>query len=175
MTTTARPLADGDIEWVSDLFAAHHRDALTPEQRRRHGFVQGSLDADAVRARLDRPGSVVAHVDGRPAGVLLTCAADAVHDGPPARAVALARGAGLQGIYLYGPALVAAGARGHGVLRAMSAAVLAATATRYRTAVAFVEDENTASMDAHTHLGWRRLGTFTEHDRGYTVLTHDLP
>ena len=41
-----------------------------------------------------------------------------------------------------------------------------------RAAVAFVEDENTASMAAHTRLGGEPVGRFEHEGRGLTVLTH---
>ena len=59
-----RPLRAEDAAWVQPLYAANSRDALTPEQRAEHGFVQGRMSAQALRARLDGPGSVVAEVDG---------------------------------------------------------------------------------------------------------------
>lgn len=135
-----RPLRAEDAAWVQPLYAANSRDALTPEQRAEHGFVQGRMSAQALRARLDGPGSVVAEVDGRPAGVLLASPAES--------------------------------ARGRGVLRAVAERVLTATAAAHRAAVAFVEDENTASMAAHTRLGWEPVGRFEHEGRGFTVLTH---
>lgn len=30
------------------------------------------------------------------------------------------------------------------------------------------------TVAAHTHLGWRPVGTFTWQERAYTVLAHDL-
>lgn len=167
-----RPLRAEDVAWVQPLYAANSRDALTPEQRAEHGFVQGRMSDQALRARLDGPGSVVAEVDGRPAGVLLTSLAEGAPDGPPVRTVETARAAGVQDFYLYGPALVAESARGRGVLRAMAEHVLTATAAAHRAAVAFVEDENTASMAAHTRLGWEPVGRFEHEGRGFTVLTH---
>lgn len=53
-----RPLRAEDAAWVQPLYAANSRDALTPEQRAEHGFVQGRMSAQALRARLDGPGSV---------------------------------------------------------------------------------------------------------------------
>ena len=50
--------------------------------------------------------------------------------------------------------------------------VLTATAAAHRAAVAFVEDENTASMAAHTRLGGEPVGRFEHEGRGFTVLTH---
>lgn len=83
-----RPLRAEDAAWVQPLYAANSRDALTPEQRAEHGFVQGRMSAQALRARLDGPGSVVAEVDGRPAGVLLTSPAEGARGRGVLRAVA---------------------------------------------------------------------------------------
>lgn len=175
MSVTVRPATAADIDWVTELYAANQRDALTPQQRAEQGFVQGRMDADTLERRLgsDTP-SLVAEVDGRPAGVLLTSPVGAFRQGPPGLTVETAQEAGITDAFLCGPALVTPEARGHGVLRALSDEVFAWAAGRYAHGVAFVEDENHVSRQVHERLGWRPVGTFTWQDRGYTVLAHDV-
>lgn len=105
-------------------------------------------------------------------GVVLTADADAYTQGPPAQVVETARAAGLERIFLYGPALVDASARGHGVLRAMTEQMLRRAAGRFDAAVGFAEEANEASAGAHSRLGWETVGTFTWQDRVYSVIAH---
>ena len=172
--TTARSLTEADFPWVLELFAANSRDALTPEERAERGFVQGRFTPESLRARMSNPASVVAEVDGKPAGVLLGSAPDAAPDGPPARAVETAREHGMTDFYLHGAALVAPEARGHGVLRAMTDEMLRRAAATYTHGIAFIEKENTVSTQAHQHLGWTPLGTFSWQGREYSVVSHPV-
>lgn len=175
MTLHIRPLARTDAPWLTELYAANSRDNLTPEQRSKRGFVQGAMNAETLEGRLGGPGSFVAEADGSPVGVVLTSEAGDFPGGPPGLAINVAKDAGLAGLVLYGPVLVAEGARGKGVLRALTNHVFTHLAGRYSHAIAFAERENTVSLTAHAKLGWCEIGTFEAREREYAVLEKGIP
>ncbi|MDO5031924.1 GNAT family N-acetyltransferase [Corynebacterium sp.] len=171
-----RRLVLDDAPWVQALFQSNARDNLTEEQRRRSGFVQGNLDTEMIKQRVDGPASVVALVGDTGVGVILSAEPDTFPKGPPALAVAAAREAGLEDFYLYGPGVVDENYRGRGILRTLKDESIRATAQsgKYLWAVGFVEHSNEASMAAHRKTGWRSVGSFTFKEREYEVIAHPV-
>ncbi|STD07187.1 Uncharacterised protein [Dermatophilus congolensis] len=176
MAIAARRAVSSDICWVAELYSANQRDALTAQERTDHGYVQGSLDTQALEQRLNsQTPSFVAETDDEPAGVLFTSTAEGNQPGPPRLAVETAKRAGITDMFLYGPVLVSRHARRSGLLRAMSEAAFNWADGKYAEALAFVEDENILSRQIHDHLGWRFVGSFTWRESSYSVLAYSVP
>lgn len=180
-----RRLRVEDAPWVAEIFAANARGRLSEEQRRESGFVQGRLDAEMIRGRVEGPASVVALIGEVGVGAILTADAGSFTQGPPGLAVEAARKAGIEDFFLYGPGVVAEGFRSRGILRAMKDELieLARVANagqgnasrRYRWAIGFVEHSNAASMAAHAKTGWQSVATFEFQSRAYDVIAHPVP
>lgn len=172
-TVTIRPLEPGDHRWLLDLIDANRADRLTAAQRAEQGFVQGVWSETALQRLSTGPGMLLAEVDGSRAGAALSSPPGGVLDGPAGRTNELARAAfGPDGYFLYGPVVIDRAFRRRGLLRALSTALLARAAARYPVAVAFVQQDNQASLAAHRVLGWHDLDTFTLDDaREFVVLS----
>ncbi|MGW7440119.1 hypothetical protein [Streptomyces sp. NPDC054849] len=78
-----RYATEADAPAMAELFAANHHDALTERQRAEQGFVQGSLDAGALRAMAGAGELLVADDRGRIAGLLALSVPTAVADPSP--------------------------------------------------------------------------------------------
>lgn len=172
-TITIRELQPSDAEWAAELYAANQRARIPESARANRGFVQGQGSPESIIARISKPGSWVAEVDGTRAGFALSSYIDAFRHGAPGQtaAVAMEKLPGKQ-LFLYGPAAVDDRFRRRGVLSALVDKVLAETAGRFDAAIAFVETSNVVSMKVHEHLGFTRVGTFTVDSRDYIVYQH---
>ncbi|MFG2266397.1 GNAT family N-acetyltransferase [Streptomyces sp. NPDC048720] len=169
-----------DAPAAAELFAAHHHDALTEQERARQGFVQGSFDAGTLRAMAEDGSLFVADDDGRLAGLLGLTSPQNTHGAPPPVQALLDRQDSLkwQGrplrstpFLLYGPVVVAAAYRGKGVARGLFTAALRAASPRAEVMVAFIERANQASWRVHVDgFGMVPLGEFTLGDRVYGVV-----
>ncbi|MFF4577518.1 GNAT family N-acetyltransferase [Streptomyces sp. NPDC001389] len=173
-----RYATEADAPALALLFAANHHDALTEEQRAAQGFVQGSFDAATLRD-MAAAGELLVADDGqgRIAGLLaLSVAADMAD--PPAAVTGLLRAqAGLvwrgrplgeMPWLLYGPVVVDAGFRGHGVARGLFARAVEASAGRAEALVAFIEAGNAPSWRVHVDaFGMTPLGEYTVSGRTY--------
>ncbi|MEV7131140.1 GNAT family N-acetyltransferase [Streptomyces sp. NPDC093260] len=169
-----------DARAATDLFAANHHDALTPQERAEQGFVQGGLDIDAVRSMAEEGSLLVADDGGRLAGLLGLAAPEKIPSPPPpVRALLDAqdslewRGRPLGSVpfLLYGPVVVAAGCRGRGVARGLFEAAHRAASGRAEVMVAFIELTNQTSWRVHVDgFGMIPLGEFTLGDRAYGVV-----
>lgn len=168
-----REITAADHAWLLELIDANRAERLSAAERARQGFVQGVWNEAALQRLSTGPGLLVAELDGIRAGAALSSPPGTVVDGPAGRTNVIAREAfGDDGYFLYGPVIVAAAFRRRGVLRALSAALLARTAARYPVAVAFVQQDNQASLATHRALGWQELAPFTLEDgRRFVVLS----
>lgn len=168
-----RELTPDDYPWLLALIDANRAERLSATERASQGFVQGVWNEAALQRLSTGPGLLLAELDGMRAGAALSSPPGAVTDGPAGRTNVIAREVfGADGYFLYGPVIVAAAFRRRGVLRALSAALLARTADRYPAAVAFVQQDNQASLVTHRALGWRELSPFTLEDgRRFVVLS----
>lgn len=179
---TVRPMTDSDVDAVAAIYTANARDNLSPEQRRRNGFVQGRMTPEALLERVRENDAYVAEIGGEIAGVALTHPLSRFESAdpgapmtPPAHAVAAARRIGLEAPLLYGPAVVKDTFRGRGVARALTEKVFeAARGSGYRSMLAFMEEENVPSITAHERLGWQRIGDFTFQGRPYRAVSYTL-
>jgi ribosomal protein S18 acetylase RimI-like enzyme len=175
VSATVREAIAADFPWIIDLIDRNRAEALTAEERAAKGFVQGQWDV-AVLERLSAGlGIFVAEVDGHPAGVAISSAAGAIPSGPAGRTSELAAAAYPAGtFFLYGPVVVDDAFRRRGVLRALLAHLGRELGGRYVTAIAFVEVTNTASMGAHTRLGFRVFQSFEEGGRSFHAMSLEL-
>lgn len=167
MTGAARPrirtIDPTDYPWLLELIDSNRADRLTAIQRAEEGFVQGRWDKSALQRLSSGPGMLLAEVDGRRAGAALSSAPGVVTDGPAGRVNDIARDMfGDKGYFLYGPVIIDPAFRRRGLLRQLSQALL--ERSRYPPAVAFVQQDNTASLAAHTALGWQQVAEFVLED-----------
>ncbi|SED03362.1 Acetyltransferase (GNAT) domain-containing protein [Streptomyces misionensis] len=169
-----------DAPAMAELFAAHHHDALTERERETQGFVQGGLDADALRSMAEDGSLLVADDGGRLAGLLgLASPENLPSPPPPIRALLAAQdslewqGRPLRStpFLLYGPVVVATDYRGQGVARGLFDTALQAASGRADVMVAFIELANRTSWKVHVDgFGMTPLGEFTIADRAYGVV-----
>ncbi|MER5808403.1 GNAT family N-acetyltransferase [Streptomyces sp. NPDC002033] len=176
-----RYAAEADAPAMARLFAANHHDALTEAQRAAQGFVQGTFGVGALRGMArDRELLVADAGQGRVAGLLALSVARDMGDPPAAvlgllraQDVLLWRGRPLSGVpwLLYGPVVVDAGFRGHGVARGLFARALGAAAGRAELLVAFIESGNAPSWKVHVDaFGMVPLGEYAVDGRTYTAV-----
>ncbi|MCX5376258.1 GNAT family N-acetyltransferase [Streptomyces sp. NBC_00091] len=176
-----RYATEADAPALALLFAANHHDALTEEQRAAQGFVQGAFGVDTLRG-MARGGELLVADDGqgRVAGLLALSVAEDMAD-PPAAVLGLLRaqdslswhGRPLGEVrwLLYGPVVVDAAFRGHGVARGLFAKAVAAAAGRAEALVAFIEAGNLPSWRVHVDaFGMTPLGEYTVAGRTYTAV-----
>ncbi|MGP4014689.1 GNAT family N-acetyltransferase [Saccharopolyspora sp. 5N708] len=172
MTMSVRTAGPADHRRIMELLDSARGLELSPEERAKRGFVQGSFDERKLAALEATTGVYVAENDGELAGFAITSPADDHDGGPPRLTVDAARAAGLTSdFFLYGPVVVDPRHSGKGVLRLLLAAVDANLADRYAHAVLFVEHTNEKSMSVHRHLGMTELTEFTNNGRNYAVFT----
>ncbi|MFD3778502.1 GNAT family N-acetyltransferase [Streptomyces sp. NPDC058612] len=176
-----RHATEADAPAMAALFAANHHDALTEEQRRAQGFVQGAFGEEALRAMARAGELLVADDAGRVAGLLaLSAAADLPDPPPPVRALLDARdvlrwqGRPLRQVHwlLYGPVVVDAAFRGRGVARGLfTMAVAVAAQARAEAVVAFIEAGNAPSWRVHVDgFGMTPLGDYEAGGRTYSAV-----
>jgi hypothetical protein len=73
--------------------------------------------------------------------------------------------------FFYGPVLVHKAYRGHGLLQQLFRASQVALAGRFDLGIAFIAEENTASLGVHTQkLGLEIVGTLVFQGTAYTIL-----
>ncbi|MYW70194.1 GNAT family N-acetyltransferase [Streptomyces sp. SID8379] len=169
-----------DAPAMAALFAAHHHDALSERERAEQGFVQGGLDAAALRSMAEAGSLLVADDEGDLAGLLGLAAPRSIPDPPPpVRALVAAQdslhwqGRPLRSMpwMLYGPVVVDRAYRGQGVARGLFDAARAAAARRADVMVAFIERANERSWKVHVEgFGMTPLGEFILGDRPYDVV-----
>lgn len=172
---TTRSVAAEDFAWIIELIDRNRAENLTADERAAGGFVQGRWDMAALDRLRSGPGMFLAEVGGIRAGVALSTSPGAATTGPAGRLNALAADRfGATGYFMYGPVVVDASFRGHGVLRRLADRLLSHAASRYQTAVAFVEQSNTNSLAVHRHMGWDEFATFDLDLRRFSALAHRL-
>ena len=181
-----RYATEADVPTLAELFAANRDDALSEQQRREEGFVQGNFDAAALAAMAGERGLLVAESDGRIAGFLgLSAPVDRETAAPaPVRALLQAQdtfrwdGRPLSAVrwLLYGPVVVDAAFRGQGVARGLFDAALEAAAGRAEALVAFIEVVNRHSLLVHVDgFGMHPLGNVVVGERIYTIVAAAVP
>jgi len=169
-----------DAPAMAELFAANHYDALTEQERTKQGFVQGGLNADALRSMAEAKSLLVADDGGHLAGLLGLASPENLPSPPPPVQALLDAQDSLEwqgrplrsaSFLLYGPVVVAAAYRGKGVARGLFTAALQTASGRADVMVAFIELTNHTSWRVHVDgFGMTSLGKFTIGDRAYGVV-----
>ncbi|MFE3291375.1 GNAT family N-acetyltransferase [Rhodococcus sp. NPDC059234] len=175
MTITVRRSVASDRRAILALMQASRGEDLSPEERSKQGFVQGSMD-DATLARLqEAPGVFVAEEAGSLAGFAMTSAPGMFASGPPREtvdAVAAAVPAGTR-LFLYGPVAVDPRFQGRGVMTALLTGLSRDLAECYDLGAAFIEVANAKSLAVHRHYGMGEVARFTVGAREYVVFAFD--
>ncbi len=121
------------------------------------GTLTGSLDREAVTARIERIPSIVARKDGQVVGFLLT--SEKTGSLMPVERKMLEVYAGGPDAYVYGPVCVDASMRGQGLAEKMFAELRRLLPRR--EGILFIRAENEQSLRAHRKMGMREVGDFT--------------
>jgi hypothetical protein len=173
-----RALREGDIPALLALQEANLFDNLDESQRQR-GFLSARFTAGHLDVMAREVAVMVAEHDGVVAGYL--CASRpafneqfrvlaAMLAGLPALSF-LGRPLRTQRCFVYGPACVALGWRGKGVLRGLYDSLRERLAGEYDFGVLFIAKGNAASLSAHADgLGMAIVGEFECDGRGYWTL-----
>jgi len=145
---------------------------------RQDGFLTGSFSTPALQAMLASVPGQVAYREGELAGFVINSRLAPDRYPPLVQAIC----ALLPALYyrqraladyhwfFYGPVLVQPPYRGHGLLRRLFEANRAALAGRFDLGIAFIAEENEASLRVHTQkLGLELVGRLTFQDTGYAI------
>ncbi|MGW5350330.1 N-acetyltransferase family protein [Streptomyces sp. NPDC004031] len=177
MTITVRRSRPEDHAAILALMDQARGDDLSPEERARRGFVQGTMTPDLLARLQDGPGIFVAEADstGDLAGFAITSEPGGLPPHHPAAAavtaVTEAADHDLGRLFLYGPVAVAPAHQGRGILTRLLTTLSHTLKDSYDLAVAFVESTNTRSLAVHRHYAMTEAATFTLTDRTYVAFT----
>ncbi len=179
-TLTVRRALPSDYAGIQRLAAKYHKASLSPEDQR-GGFLSAQFSLQQIADMGDALGIIVA-VDCE-AVVAFACASRCDFPGqPPIVRHMLAqlaqfrfRGHPMDATetFVYGPVCIEAAFRGRGLLRAMYEC-MKRHAAAYRTGIAFVADDNPASLGAHVEgLGMQPVGRFEFMGNGYQAIAFE--
>ncbi|RKN36986.1 GNAT family N-acetyltransferase [Streptomyces hoynatensis] len=181
-----RHATPADAPALAALYAAQHRDNLSEEERRAHGFVQGDFRLGTLRALAERRQILVAEDEaGGIAGLVGLMPPHALPEPPPPVAELLRRqdslrwhGRPLSRLrwVLYGPVVVGAAHRRRGVARGLFTTAMRAAAPDAELVVAFIESGNESSWRVHVErFGMSPIGRFGLGGRTYHVVAAPPP
>lgn len=175
---TIRRARPEDAQPLSQLLQANTKENLTAEERE-EGYITGGPPEDVLAAIAEDPGFAVA-VDGTEVIGCVGASRFDQHEGQPVvEAMADAcseadfRGDSLSAYqtFLYGPAVVARGYRGRGVLSSLFENLIEIVSEEFEVGLAWIANENQASYAAHTDgLGMSPVTEFEVDEDQYTVL-----
>jgi ribosomal protein S18 acetylase RimI-like enzyme len=182
MTITVRRSRPDDHAAILALMDQARGDDLTPEERSRRGFVQGTLTPEILARFQDGPGIFVAEAEGEFAGFAITSLPGGLPPQHPAAAAvtavtavtAVEQEAGDRDpgrLFLYGPVAVAPRFQGRGILTRLLTALSRALQDDFDLAVAFVETTNERSLAVHRHYAMTEAAHFTTNSRTYAAFT----
>ncbi|EMA46857.1 acetyltransferase [Halococcus morrhuae DSM 1307] len=175
---TVRRAKPEDAHPLSQLLETNTKENLTPEEREEGYITGGGPPEDALATMAAEPGFPVAADGGDVIGCIGASTFDQHEKGvvetmADACAEADFRGESLSTYqtFLYGPAIVAQGHRGNGVLSEMFEALVEIVAGEFEIGLGWVANENEASYAAHTDgLGMIPVTEFEFDDDQYTVV-----
>jgi GNAT superfamily N-acetyltransferase len=180
-----RYASEDDATALAELFAANHRDVLSEQQRADHGFVQGGLDADAMRSLAASRNMLLAEDEGQIAGFVGLSPPEAMPTPPPPVQVLIDiqkllswRGNSLSETrwLLYGPVVVDAAYRGRGVARGLFNMATEEAAREADVMVTFIEISNRHSLRVHMEgFGMALLAEFVADGRTYNAVATSIP
>ena len=158
---TASRATPRDLDEVVDLLQANEAP---------RGSLTGHFTREGVEAAIQAMPAIVARLEGRLVGVLLSSQIEASRDQPVVEQM-LAAYRGEPDAYVYGPICVAEAARGRGVARTLFERLRAELPGR--EGILFVRKDNTASLRAHQRLaGMRIRGEFSVDGVTFVVLSY---
>ncbi len=176
---TIRHARSGDAHPLSQLLEANTKENLTAEECDEGYITGGGPPEDALAAMAEFPGFAVATDGDEMIGCIGASTFDQ-HEGQSivetmadACSEANFRGDSLSAYrtFLYGPAVVARGYRGNGVLSDMFEFLVEIVSEEYDVGLAWIANENQASYAAHTDgLGMTQVTEFEFDDDLYTVV-----
>lgn len=177
MVTTryARP---EDAHPLSQRLQANTKENLTAEERNEGYITGGGPSGDVLATMAEDPGFAVAIDRTEVVGCIGASRFDQHEGGMVETMVAACSEADFRGeslstyrTFLYGPALVARGYRGNGVLSDVFETFIEIVADEFEVGLAWVAEENQASYAVHTDgLGMSPVAGFEVDEDQYTVL-----
>lgn len=176
MTITVRRSRADDHAAILSLMDQARGDGLTPEERSRRGFVQGTLTPEILARFQDGPGIFVAEAEGEIAGFAITSLPGGLPPLHPATAAVTAveqaaAGRDLGRLFLYGPVAVAPHFQGRGILTRLLTTLSHTLKPDFDLGVAFVETANARSLAVHRHYAMTESAHFTTNTRTYAAFT----
>jgi hypothetical protein len=180
MTSFAlRVASPTDAPALADLANQYTYQQLSAAARQ-GGFLTGSFSGPALQAMLASVPGQVAHYRGELAGFIINSRLAPASYPPLVRAICARlptlffrqRALADYRWFFYGPVLVATQYRGQGLLHQLFAANRQALAGSFDLGIAFIAEENTASLRVHTQkLGLAVVGSLPFEGTSYAVLT----
>jgi hypothetical protein len=175
---TLRAATPADAPAIADLANRYTYQQLSPTERH-SGFLTGSFTVPAVQAMLASvPGQVAFH-RGELAGLVLNSRLAPAQYPPLVQAICAQllsltyrqRPLADYRWFFYGPVLVRTDYRGQGLLSQLFEASRAALAGHFDLGIAFIAEENAASLHVHTHkLGLGVVGKLEFQGTAYALL-----
>lgn len=175
---TLRAAVPADAPAIADLANRYTYQQLSAAERQ-GGFLTGAFTAPALRAMLASVPGQVAYCRGELAGFVVNSRLAPGQYPPLVQAIC----AHLPGLtyrqraladyqwFFYGPVLVRPDYRGQGLLARLFAANRTALAGHFDLGIAFIAEENAASLHVHTHkLGLEVVGQLDFQGTAYALL-----
>ncbi|OIR11475.1 hypothetical protein GALL_69680 [mine drainage metagenome] len=181
-TLEIRRAAEADFPGICALAGSYYRENPAPADRRQ-GFLSARFSLQQIADMANGLGIVIASDAGQVAG--FACASRCDWTGQPAIVRHLVdhlsryrfhgRPIDRDKVFVYGPVCIDADYRGRGILRNMYQYLQRGMEGRYSAGVAFVADDNEASLRAHIDgLGMSKIGEFEYRGRIYQALAFDI-
>jgi predicted GNAT superfamily acetyltransferase len=173
-----RVATPGDALAIADLANQYTYQQLD-DAARQGGFLTGTFSGPALQAMLASVPGQVAHQHGELAGFVVNSRLAPASYPPLVREICALlptlfyqeRALADYQWFFYGPVLVATKYRGRGLLRQLFVATKLALAGRFDLGIAFIAEENTASLRVHTQkLGLAVVGKLAFGGTSYAIL-----
>jgi hypothetical protein len=177
-----RMASAADAPALADLANQHTYQHLD-ETARQGGFLTGSFAGPALQAMLASAPGQVAYQGQELAGFVINSCLEPARYPPLVQQISLLlpsllyRNLPLTQYrwFFYGPVLVQPKYRGQGLLRQLFQASQRALAGRFDVGIAFIAEENTASLRLHTQkLGLERVGGLVFEGTAYAILVFSV-
>lgn len=177
-----RRAVEADYPGICTLAGSYYREQPAPEDRQR-GFLSARFSLQQIADMANGLGIVIASDAGQVAG--FACASHCDWTGQPAIVRQLVdnlsryrfhdREIDKSKVFVYGPVCIDIAYRGRSILRNMYRHLQREMDGRYSAGVAFVANDNEASLRAHIDgLGMSRIGEFKYQGGIYQALAFDI-
>ncbi|WP_237247879.1 GNAT family N-acetyltransferase [Sideroxyarcus emersonii] len=181
-TMEIRRAAEADYPGICALAGSYYRENPTPADRQQ-GFLSARFGLQQIADMANSLGIVIASDAGQVAGFV--CASRCDWTGQPdivrhmvdnlPRYRFHERAVDENRVFVYGPVCIDVAYRGRSILRNMYRHLHREMDGRYAAGVAFVANDNEASLRAHIDgLGMSRIGEFRYQERSCQVLAFDI-